>query len=43
VAGAVEQQIRAEIVCDILGHGIDAIADFGDAVGKSASTAWSGD
>ena len=35
MAGAIEQQIRAEIFCDILGHGIDAVADLGDAVGKA--------
>ena len=35
MAGAIEQQIRAEIFCDIVGHGIDAVGDLGDAVGKA--------
>ena len=35
MAGAVEQQIGAEIFGDVLGHGIDAIGDLGDAVGKA--------
>ena len=35
MAGAIEQQIRAEVFCDILGHRIDAVADLGDAIGKA--------
>ena len=35
MAGAIEQQIGAEIFCDIVGHGVDAVGDLGDAVGKA--------
>ncbi len=35
MAGAVEQQVRAEIFRGVLGHGINVVTDFGDAVGKA--------
>ena len=35
MAGTIEQQIGAEIFCDIVGHGLDAFAYLGDAVGKA--------
>ena len=35
MAGAIEQQIGAEIFRDIVGDGLDAIVDLGDAVGKA--------